>query len=451
MKRLCFGIAVLLVAVSARGAAGETLAEAMAAAYLGNPTLVGARAALRSTDEQVPEALAGWRPTVTVTGELGKADVETQTAFFSSDEVRTPALARLDITQPLYRGGRTVAATSRAENLVRADRARLVEVEQSVLLLVTTAYMDVMRDQAVLKLAINNEQRLRRQLEAARDRFEVGEVTRTDVAQAEARVSNAVAERVGSESDLVAARASYLNVVGSLPGQLSSPPAFPNLPKTELMAREIAVQESPTIQRAVHIERAARDDIALRFGVLLPTLVLTAEFSRSEDGSSRNSLTKRSEILARLTVPLYQAGAEHARVRAAREVASQRRIEIEETRRAVLENVTLWWENLVTARAQIKAFRDGVRAAEIALDGVEQEAAVGSRTTLDVLDAEQELFGIRIDLVRAEHDDVVASYALEAAVGRLSAKNLGLPAQIYDPTRHYDEVRDKFWGIGGTD
>ena len=426
------------MAVSVRGAAGETLVEAMAAAYLGNPTLASARAALRATDEQVPEALSGWRPTVTLTGELGKADVETETSFFGADEIRTPTTVRLGITQPLYRGGRTVAATSQAENQVRADRARLIEVEQSVLLLVVTAYMDVMRDQAVLKLAINNEQRLRRQLQAARDRFEVGEVTRTDVAQADARVSNAVAERVRSEADLIASRASYLNVVGSLPGELSLPPTLASLPGTELQAREIAVQESPTIQRTIHLERAARDDIAVRFGALLPTLNLTAEFSRAEDASSRNSLTERSEILARLTVPLYQSGSEHARVRAAREVASQRRIEIEVSRRAVLENVTLWWENLKTARAQIKAFRDGVRAAEIALDGVEQEAAVGSRTTLDVLDAEQELFDIQVDLVGAEHDDVVASYALEAAIGRLTAANLGLSAQIYDPTRHYD-------------
>ena len=451
VKRLWFGIAALLMAVSIRGAAGETLAEAMAVAYLDNPTLASARAALRATDEQVPEALSGWRPTVTVTGELGKADVESESGFFGADEVRTPRSIQLDITQPLYRGGRTVAETSRTENQVRADRARLIEVEQNVLLRVATAYMDVMRDQAVLKLAINNEQRLRRQLEAARDRFEVGEVTRTDVAQAEARVSNAVAERVRGEADLINGRASYLSVVGSLPGQLSSPPALANLPGTELEARNVAIEESPTIQRAIHLERAARDDIAVRFGVLLPSLNLTALFNHVEDSASKGSLTERNEITARLTVPLYQSGSEHALVRAAREVASQRRIEIEVSRRAVLENVTLWWENLVTARAQIEAFRDGVRAAEIALDGVEQEAAVGSRTTLDVLDAEQELFDIQVDLVRAEHDDVVASYALEAAIGRLTAENLSLPTQIYDPTRHYDEVRDKFWGIGNGD
>jgi TolC family type I secretion outer membrane protein len=309
--------------------------------------------------------------------------------------------------------------------------------------------MDVMRDQAVLKLAKNNEQRLRRQLEAAQDRFDVGEVTRTDVAQAEARVANAVAERVGAAAELTAARAAYLNVVGSLPGQLRSPPTLAYLPATEREAREIAVEHNPTIRRAVFIERAARADIAVQFGVLLPRLELTAEMSRTEDASSRDSLITRNEISAQLTVPLYQSGSEHSRVRATREVASQRRIEIEEARRSVLETTTLWWEMLVTARAQIVAFREAVRAAEIALDGVEQEAEVGSRTTLDVLDAEQELFLVRIDLVRAEHDDVVASYTLEAVIGRLTAARLGLPVQTYDPTSHYLAVRDLIWGVGG--
>ena len=451
MRRTFLGIFALLAIIAARGAAGETLAEAMAAAYLNNPVLRGERAALRSSDEQVPQALSGWRPTVTVTGAAGKADVETQTTFFAADEVRTPTTLSLAITQPLYRGGRTVAETRAAENLVLADRARLSEVEQSVLLDAATVYSDVLRNQAVLDLAINNEQRLRRQLEAAQDRFDVGEVTRTDVAQAEARVSNAVADRVRSEGGLIASRAAYLNVIGALPGSLAAPSPLIGLPTSDLESREVAVNENPAIRRAVYIERAARDDIAIQFGVLLPTLDLSGQISRTEDGSSRDSLTERAEITARLTVPLYQSGAEHSRVRAAREVASQRRIEIEETRRAVLENVTRAWEDLQTARAEIAAFRDAVRAAEIALDGVEQEAAVGSRTTLDVLDAEQELFDVRVDLVRAERDGVVATFALQAAIGRLTAVNLGLPVQIYDATQHYDAVRDKFWGIGVDD
>ena len=444
------GSCALAMAVTMAGgvslAHAETLIQAMAAAYVGNPVLLAERAAMRASDEQVPQALSGWRPTVTVTGDLGRADVKSESTFFSSDEARRPTSIALNITQPLYRGGRTVAQTRRAENLVLADRERLIDAEQNVLLDVATAYMDVLRDRAVLKLAMNNEQRLRRQLEAAQDRFEVGEVTRTDVAQAEARVANGVAERVGAKAELTAGRAAYLNVVGSLPQQMSSPPTLGGLPATEQAAREIAIEMNPTIRRAVYIERAARADIAVQFGVLLPRLELTAEMSRIEDAASRDSLTTRNQISAQLTVPLYQSGSEHAQVRATRQVASQRRIEIEEARRSVLETTTLWWETLVTARAQIVAFREAVRAAEIALDGVEQEAAVGSRTTLDVLDAEQELFLASVDLVRAEHDDVVASYTLEAVIGRLTASRLGLPVAAYDPTVHYLKVRDQFWG-----
>ena len=447
--RMALGILALFV--MATEARSETLSEALIAAYVNNPTLLGERASLRSTDEQVPRALSGWRPTVTLTGEAGASRVDSQSGFFGASQNRNLRAIRGTLTQPLYRGGRTVATTSRAENLVMADRAKLIDTEQAVLREVVSAYMNVLRDREVLNLAINNEERLRRQLQAARDRFEVGEVTRTDVAQAEARVSNAVAERVTTESNLVASRAAYLNVTGSLPANLSQPPPLNNLPESELQSREIATKESPEILRALYIERAARDDIAVQFGVLLPTLDLNGELRRTEDGSSRDSLSNSASITARLTVPLYQSGSEHSDVRAAREVASQRRIEIEQTRRSVLENVTQSWENLLTARARITAFRDAVRAAEIALDGVEQEAAVGSRTTLDVLDAEQELFDVRVDLVSAERDNVVASYFLQAAIGRLSVANLGLNVPIYDETRHYNEVRDKAWGYGEVD
>ncbi|MDK1020670.1 MAG: TolC family outer membrane protein [Candidatus Hydrogenedentes bacterium] len=448
VNRMSLGIlALLITGVMGVGARGETLNEALVSAYLNNPTLLVERASLRSTDERVPRALSGWRPTVWVTTEIGKADVETESTAFSAGENRTPSTLSLTIIQPLFRGGRTVAETRRAKNLVMADRARLVETEQNVLLQVASAYMNVLRDQQVLELAINNEQRLRRQLQAAQDRFEVGEVTRTDVAQAEARVSNAIAEQVRGKSDLIVARAAYLNVTGSLPENLTPPPPLNDLPESELASREIATKESPVILRALYIERAARADIDARMAVLLPTVELNGEISRKEDTSSRGSLITRTQIIASMTIPLYQSGAEHSDVRAAREVASQRRIEIEQNRRAVLENVTQSWESLLTARAQIVAFRDAVRAAGIALDGVEQEAVVGSRTILDVLDAEQELFNVRIDLVRAERDNVVASYSLKAAIGRLSVVALGLDVPIYDETRYYKAVRDKAWGF----
>ncbi|MFQ5785349.1 MAG: TolC family outer membrane protein [Alphaproteobacteria bacterium] len=438
-----------MAATTGSSAKSETLEEALVGAYAGNPTLLAERAALRATDEEVPQALSGWRPTVTVNADAGRSRVNTQTSFFTSAQNRKPITSSLDLTQPLFRGLRTVSSVARAENLVLSDRARLAETEQQVLLDTVTAYMDVHRDGAVLDLATNNEQRLRRQLEAARDRFEVGEVTRTDVAQAEARLSNAVADRVRAEGDLIASRAAYLNAVGTLPGKLTRPEPAGGLPASEDEARAAAVKANPAILRAQYAERAAIYDVRIATGELLPEVNLVGQLGYSEDGGSRNSRTKQASIAARLTVPLYQSGAEYAAVRAARQVAAQRRIEVDENRRTVIEDVTRAWQDLQTARARITSFEDSVRANEIALEGVEQEAAVGSRTTLDVLDAEQELFTSKVDLVRAQRDEVVASFALRAAIGALTAASIGLDVEVYNPRAHYDAVRDKLWGFHG--
>ncbi len=426
-------------------AAAETLDDALAAAYANNPTLLAQRAALRATDEEVPRALGGWRPTVSITADAGIEDVSSD----STDDTLNPRTMTFSLSQPLFRGFRTVSGVQRAENLVKADRARLAEVEQNVLLQAATAYLDVYRDQAVLKLAINNEQRLREQLKATRDRFEVGEVTRTDVAQAESRLSNATADRVRAEGDLASSRAVYLNVIGALPGELAQPRAVSDLPETEEAAQALAADQNPIIQRAVYAERAARLDVRIATGALLPKLTLNGTYVMAEDTSTIIASQDTATLTAQLSIPLYQSGAEYAQVRAARAVASQRRLEVEQSRRAVARDVTRAWEALQTARARIKAFETSVRAAEIALEGVQEEAKVGSRTTLDILDAEQELFTARVDLVRARRDEVVASFTLKAAIGDLTAARLGLNVALYDARRHYDRVRDKLWGFGG--
>ena len=435
-----------LAMVATPQAAGQTMEQALIAAYQGNPTLLAQRAALRATDEGVSQAVSGWRPVLSASASIGKNSVDSSSGFFTSDETRTPESYALTLTQPVYQGGRTVASTAQAEHLVLADRARLAEIEQRVFLDAVTAYMDVMRERAVLDLALNNEVRLKRQLEAARDRFEVGEVTRTDVAQAESRLSNAAADRIGVQGKLIVARAAFQNVIGALPVRLAPPPLVGDLPAAEADARNIALAEHPSIRRAAEAERAAQEEVDVVTGRLLPEVNIDAELSRADDQASRGSVNEQAKILARVTVPLYQSGAVYSKVREARERASQRRIEVEENRRAVLENVTQWWQALRTSRARIGAFGESVRAAEIALEGVEQEAEVGSRTTLDVLDAEQELFDVKVDLVRARRDEVVAVFGLRAATGRLTAQALGLPVQIYDPALHYEAVRGKLWG-----
>lgn len=431
----------------------QTLEEALANTYTTNPTLAASRAQLRATNEQIAQALSGFRPTVEGTGSAGLEYSDTQRpGAGTEDEVINPASIGISVVQPLYRGGRTQADIRRAENAIQAQRAVVVATEQTVLLDAITAYSNVVREQAVLELAINNEQVLNRQQQAARDRFEVGEVTRTDVSQAESRVSGASADRISAEGALRSARAEYERIIGSTPGilQPASPPA--GLPASLEETIALAQSDDPQIIAAGFTERAADATVDLQRGELLPEVNLTGQLRRDWEPQSTIDRSDTASIIAQLSVPLYQAGAVSSRVREARYIANQRRIEVEEARRAAIENAITAWEALATARASIEAFVDQVRTSDIALDGVEQEALVGSRTVLDVLDAEQELLDARVNLVRAQRDEVVAGFQVLSAVGQLTARNLDLPVTYSDFDAHYDATRERWWGtalVGG--
>jgi outer membrane protein/adhesin transport system outer membrane protein len=443
-RSLLAGLLVVAACGFSAPVAAETLEEALAATYTSNPTLQAARAELRATDELVPQALSGWRPTASINGEVGE---EWEDSNISGDETRTPRSANLNITQPIYRGGRTVASTNQAESLVLAQREFLLGIEQDVLLQGVTAYMDVLRDEAVLQLNINNEQVLQRQLEAAQDRFTVGEITRTDVAQAESRLAGATAQRIAAEGQLISSRAIYRQVIGEMPGSLVETAPASNLPASE--EETVAGSTStPDVRAAEYAEQAAREGVDVVFGELLPQISLAGDLTTAEDVSTKNGQTDSAAIIARITIPLYQAGGVDSRVREAKQRVSQRRQDIETQRRFAAQTATTAWRALETARAQIQSFESQVRAGEIALEGVQQEAAVGSRTVLDILDAEQELLDARVSLVQAQRDEVVASYQVLSAVGRLTALELGLPVETYDVERYYHEVRDKWWGLG---
>lgn len=442
-KRILVPLGAALIALASAEAHAETLFEALAAAYANNPTLDAQRAQLRATDENVSQAVSGWRPSVSLSGDIGYQRQEINSAGADN---RTPKSAAVSVTQPVYNGGTTVSKTNSAEASVLAGRENLHATEQSVLLSAVTVYMDVLRDQAVVQLNKNSEQVLKRQLEAARDRFRVGEITRTDVAQSEARLSRATADRVQAEGQLISSRASYERVIGKAPGELDPPPPLPKLPGSEDEAMGIASGENPALRAAQFTEKASAYDVDTAFGGLLPTVSVTASLSQSRDTTSVINRTDNAEITANVSVPLYQSGAQHSAVRQARQVDSQRRIQIEEAHRTMVESVVKSWEQLQTARARITSRREQVRANEIALDGVMQEAAVGSRTTLDILDAEQELLDARVALVQAERDEYVAAYSLQSSIGRLTAQKLGLKTDIYDPTAHYQKVRDKWFG-----
>ncbi len=424
----------------------QSLEDALAAAYAGNPTLLAKRAELRATDEGVPQAISEWRPTISAEGSSGISNVYISTRTTNKTQQPNPTASSLTISQSLYAGGQTMAAIGSAENAVLAGRAELVGVEQGVLLDAVKVYVNVFREQAVLDLRINNEQVLRRQLEATSDRFEVGEITRTDVHQAEARLAKATADRIQAEGDLVKARVSYRNVVGEAPGQLSRPVMDLNLPKSADQSIKLAVAQNPNVVSAEFDERASNDDIKEVRGELLPSLDLAGTASRSLNSVTESTRTDSYSAILTLTVPLYQSGSVYSRLREARQTASQRRREIDTARRDATETAARAWETLETSRARIESFKAQIRASEVALEGVQREASVGSRTVLDVLNAEQELLDAKVNIVSAERDETVAVFELKSAIGELTADYLSLPVTAYDSKKHYNKVRPKLFG-----
>lgn len=438
----------IMLAAAPGAVSAQTFKEALAAAYNNNPTLQAARAQLRATDEQVPQARSNFGPTAVVNGNAGRQSVNQTTAFFSTSGIRNPRGAQVIISQPLYRGGRTQAETERAENSVKAGRAELTATEQSVLLSAGTAYLDVYRDQAVLDLNVNNEQVLARQLEETQEQFKVGVVTQTDVSQAQARLAQAKAGRTQAEGTLNSSRAAFRNVTGISPGKLNPPDAsLGGLPASGDEAAAASAQ-NPNVTAANFNELAARNDIDVNFGELLPTLSLNGEYDRNEDTASKQSFVESKSITAQLSVPIFPGAAVYSRVRQAKQTVQQRRDEIEEASRNAAQQATQAYEALTTAQAQVKSFEAQIKANEVALTGVRQEATVGTRTVLDILNAEQELLNSEVSKVTADHDAWVAMLQLKSAVGQLTAENLELPVQQYNVEQHYKDVHDKFWGTG---
>lgn len=441
------GMIILSLFSFAAMARAQSLEDAMTQAYLSNPTLEAARAELRAVNEGVPQALSNWRPDVSLNAAAGKARTSSEFGTATTSYL-TPRSAELAVDQPLYRGGRTQAATDAAELQVLSFREVLRSREQDVLFSAVTAYMDVWRDQSVLRLNRNNEAVLARQLEAARDRFEVGEITRTDVAQSETRLAAATASRIGSEGDLAASRAVYLEVVVGSPGELTRPDAEPTLPASEADLIGLGLDNNPDVLAGEFAEQAARKRTREIEGELYPTVSLVGSLSTSRETSVPGSDSEDARLLAQLRIPLYQQGAVSSRVRQSKQTANQTRLELEAVRRSVSQTAASAWVRLLAARAQIDSFESAVRSARIALDGVREENAVGARTILDVLDAEQELLDAEVGLVSAQRDLYVADYAVLLAAGQLSITRFVEDIEAYDPEPDYQAVRNKWFGLG---
>jgi outer membrane protein len=432
----------------------HTLTEALAAAYSYNPTLTSARAGLRATDENVPSALAGWRPQVVAAGSMGYASNEEFVKSFSAFQPGTTkgSLSRdldqvsITATQYLYRGGRTKATTNQAVNKVLTARAQLIASEETVFSDTVNAYVGVIEAADVLDLDRNDEIVLTRQLQATNERFRVGEVTQTDVAQAEAALASATATRETAEGQLATARATFQAEVGELPGKLVEPQPLRLPTATEEQAVALASANNPNIVAALFNDAAAKDAFDVAYSAIMPNLSLQGSAFYQENQQSLGTRVYGGQVLANLSWPLYQGGAEYAAIRQARQLEQQAADQVQQQRRQVVQQAITAWETYVSAKATLISNRAAIRANELALQGVEQEALVGTQTTLDVLNAEEALLVSRVTLVQTLANFVEASYTVAEAVGRLTARDLNLPVPLYDDTAYYRAVKDRWVG-----
>ncbi len=428
--------------------APRTLQQAFGATYSSNPSLLAARAQLRSVDEGVPQALAGWRPTITIGGTAGYGAGNVINNYVSTLNNRDIYTAQATITQPIYRGGRTRSQTNQAKNSVYAQRASLIASEEQVFTNTVSAYVGVIEAQQLLELNIRNVEVLTRQLQATNDRFREGEITLTDVAQAQAALSGAVAQRETAEGNLATARATYQQVVGYAPDNLVNPQPLRLPVTTETQAAQLAAANNPTVISALFTDAAAKDAVDVAFSALAPQVSIQATGFEDYNQTIFREAENGGQVVASFSVPIYQGGAEYSAVRQARQTEQQRRKSIDDARRTAVQQAVSAWQTLISARATADSTRSQIRANEVALEGVEREAIVGSRTTLDVLNAQQALLTSQVTLVQNLAAVVTGSYSVAQAIGRLTARDLTLNVPLYDETAYYNAVRDRLWGTG---
>ncbi len=442
--------------------ATETLQQALASAYLINPDLAAARAKLRAIDEEVGVAKSGLRPTVTASADTGYDNTnnsttgnnpDTQANFgpngdLISDGTTHPRGYALGLSQPLFEGFQNLNAVRQAKARVQAGREDLRKVEQQVLLAGVTAYSAVVRDQTIVRLREKNVADLTKERGRTAGEFKIGEVTRTDMAQAEARLSGAIAFLNAARADLKSSRAIYEKVIGHPPGRLAPTPSiFSRLPTTLDHAKTLADAENPAILSAVYEEEASLYQVNQIMGELLPSVTLEAQYQQRYDLSTVLDGEETTTVVGRVTVPLYQGGGVSARVRQAKQTNTQFKRQVESARLSAHSDVLENWGILQTSGPEIAAARSAIANNKVSLVGTRKEQSIGRRTTLDVLNALRELVDSEIDLVEALNNRLVAEYSLAAAVGRLDAQSLGLSTPYYDPTEHYDDVKNKLVGL----
>jgi outer membrane protein len=457
--RAIMSAAVVMTDGSPNPAAAEKIEAALARAYQNNPQLNAQRAAVRQTDEGVPQALSGYRPSISANASAGKQHIDAQGSIpgllpggsstpINIKEAFNTWSVGVNASQNLL-NAQTPNRTRAAESQVFAARETLRVIEQSVLLSAASVYMDVLRDTANLELQRDNVRVLRQTLKVTQDRYDAGAVTATDVDQAQAQLASGEASLHSAESTLMTTKANYRRIIGTEPHDLS--PGMPVdrfSPRTLDAAVAQSVSQNPSVTAAMYDVDVAQLQVRIAEAGLYPTLALQGSAQLQQFNSNDATLKLfNSTAQAKLTVPIYQGGSEYSAIRQNKETVGQQRLSLDQVRDQVRANMEQYWGQLDAAKAQTEAAERQVKYSESALNGVRNEAQLGKRTTLDVLNALQAVLNARVSLISAQHDRVVASYNVLSAAGRLSPNVLGLPAQIYDPGVHYQQVRDSWSGV----
>ena len=458
--RIVTGTAAAVLLLASAGIApvlADTIEAALVRSYQNNPQLNAQRAQVRFTDENVPQALSGYRPRVAVTASAGTqyTDTLSTTGGDANHLVKTgihginaPRSIGTTVSQTVFNGFQTANRTRAAESQVSGAREGLRVLEQSVLLSAATIYMDYLQNAAIVEVQKSNVRVLEQTLKQTNDRFNVGEVTRTDVAQSEAQLAAGRTQLLTAESNLVTTKANFRRIIGNEPEALApGSPVDRFLPKSLPGAVDLSLTENPNVTAAMYGIDVSYLQVKVSEGALLPTVVLQGSVQQSYEQTLTFYRQFGASAIAQVNVPIYQGGAEYSLIRQSKETLAQQRLNLEQVRDQTRSNVVTAWGQLVAGKAQVASAQSQVSASEIALNGVREEAKAGQRTTLDVLNAQQALVNARVALVTAQHDRVVASYSVLNSVGRLAPQVLGLKTNVYDPSVHYHQVRDSWAGV----
>ena len=445
--------ALLMAAAGPRPVLADTIEAALVRAYQSNPQLNAQRAQVRSTDENVPQALSGYRPTVNLIATAGDQYTNQQltqsgsplTRIRGNNFTRSVGLAA---TQTLFNGNQTANRVRTAESQVSGSREALRVLEETVLFSAASIYMDYLRDAAIVEVNKSNVRVLEQTLKQTRDRFNVGEVTRTDVAQSEAQLAAGKTQELQAESNLTTTRSNFRRIIGIEPQNLApGSPVDRFLPGTLPKAIDLSLIENPNVTAAMYGIDVNFLQVKISEGALLPSVSMQVQVQQASEQNPSVPQAFTASAIANFRVPIYQGGAEYALIRQSKENLAQQRLNLETTRDQTRANTVTAWGQLVAGKAQVASAQAQVTASEIALNGVREEAKAGQRTTLDVLNAQQALVNARVALVTAQHDRVVASYSVLNAIGRLEPQVLNLKTTTYDPSVHYHQVRDSWFGL----